>query len=314
MKIIRGTAGLRELTSRGLNHPSVVSIGNFDGVHLGHQAVLAQLRRQSNKLSLQSVTVLFEPQPQEYFRHEAAPARVTRFIEKVALLKQQGVDSIVVLAFNPAFANLSAQDFIEQVLVQGLQVKHLIVGDDFCFGHERQGNFSTLLDAGKKYGFGVENTATFCLQDQRVSSSWLRDCLAQGNFERVQQLLGRHYAMTGRVIHGHKRGRSMGYPTINFPVRRLTSPLHGIYAVQIARENSALLLGVASIGNRPTVDKGLRFLLEVHLFDFEGDLYGQRVEVIFRHKIRAEQKFSDFDALKTQISKDCQAAKDFFAS
>ena len=315
MRIIRGITALQEMSSQGQSLASVVTIGNFDGVHLGHQTILGQLKRLANLNQVQSVAILFEPQPQEYFiRKGGAPARLTRFIEKVNLLDQQGVDCIVVLRFTPSFAQLSADEFVKQILVQGLRAKHVIVGDDFCFGRDRQGNFTSLVESGRQFGFRVENTATFSIQNKRVSSTWVRASLQHGNFQQASRLLGRDYGLSGRVIHGHKRGRTIGFPTANIPVRRTLSPLNGVYAVQIHRHNSNPLFGVANIGSRPTVDDDTRILLEVHIFDFNGDLYGQRVEVVFQHKIRAEQTFSDFEALKTQISIDCQAAKDFFAS
>ncbi|MFV2056684.1 MAG: bifunctional riboflavin kinase/FAD synthetase [Thiohalomonadales bacterium] len=312
MKIIRGMAGLRMRGLRGSVNSSVVSIGNFDGVHLGHQSILAQLKRQARLTQAPTVVILFEPQPQEFFVRAAAPARLSRFVDKVALLAENGIDYVLCLRFTAAFAKLSAQEFIAEILVEGLHSKHIIVGDDFCFGHARSGNFTTLVQAGQSYGFSVENTHTFSLLGERVSSTRVRESLAKGLFEQAETLLGRPYSMHGRIIHGKKLGRDLGFPTANLALGRNKSPLNGIYCVHLRVAQGRLMEGVASLGSRPTVD-GKHMLLEVHLFDFNADLYGQRVEVIFRNKIRDEQTFANLDLLTLQIAQDCQIAKDFFA-
>lgn len=308
MHIIRGRPGLAKFSQA-----TVATIGNFDGVHLGHQAVLHRLTQQAANLGLPSVVILFEPQPMEFFLADQAPARLTRLAEKLEGLRCAGVDYVCCLRFNQGFSLQSAADFIHHILLEGLRVKHLIVGDDFRFGHQRQGNFALLQAAGRQFGFAVEGTPTYYDGETRVSSTRVRQALVAGDFNLAQRLLGRPYAMVGRVIHGDKRGRSIGYPTLNIPVRRQRCPLHGVYAVQVqANGTGPWWNGVANLGKRPTVG-GSGMLLEVHLFDCNGDWYAQRVQVRFCSKLREEQKFVDFVALKVQIDADAKAARLFFA-
>lgn len=307
MRIIRG---INEL--KGFNHACVATIGNFDGVHLGHKLILDQLKQKSSQLDLPTVVIVFEPQPEEYFRPDSAPARLTRLPEKIDVLQHYGIDYVLCLRFTAEFARLSAEDFIRAILLDGLAIKYLIVGDDFRFGHQRSGEFTTLVEAGAKYGFGVENSQTFCLEGERVSSSRLRLAVEAGDFALAERLMGRPYGMVGRIIHGHKRGRTIGFPTANLPVRRKKCPLRGVYVVRMEVSPGQWVNGVANLGNRPTVD-GTRILLEVNLFDFDEVLYGRRVQVIFLKKLRDEQKFVDFAALKKQIQYDVEVAKDYFA-
>ena len=306
MQFIRG---LRNITS--LHHGCVATIGNFDGVHLGHQAVLGQLAEKGAKLGLPSLVITFEPQPQEYFVHGEIPPRLTRLREKLNALMRFSVDRVLCLSFNPKLAALSAEAFVEQIIIKGLGVKYLVVGDDFHFGSNRSGNFEMLVAAGKQHGFEVVNMHTFGIGGERVSSTRIRQALQVGHLELAEQLLGRPYRMSGRVAHGNKLGRTIGFPTANLFLHRKKTPVDGVYAVEMFGIDGEPVAGVANVGTRPTVD-GTRSLLEVHLFDFDQDIYGAHVDVDFLWKIREEQKFESFDALKQQILKDSDRAKKFF--
>ncbi len=290
----------------------VATIGNFDGVHLGHRAVIAQLKRRSAELDRASMVVVFEPQPQEYFRGDAAPARLTPLRDKLALLSELGVDYLLCLRFNRSLAQTSAEDFMQELLVDALGVRHLVVGDDFRFGHGRKGDFATLVAAGERLGFSVEEADTFQVDATRVSSTRIRDVLKSADFDQAGRLLGRPFRVAGRVIHGDKRGRQWGFPTANIAMGRRRLPFTGIYAVEAFGIRAEPVRGVASIGVRPTVPGPARALLEVYLFDFDADLYGRRIEVGFLDKIRDEERFENFDALKTQIAADIRQADRFF--
>ena len=303
MELIRG---LHNLLPR--HRGCVATIGNFDGVHLGHQAVLQQTCVKARELGLPSTVISFEPQPQEFFRPEQAPPRLTRLREKLIALAPHAVDRMLCLNFNRQLANLSAEQFIQQILVNGLGVRYLVVGDDFKFGKNRQGDFNMLVRAGREYDFEVANTHSFLLGDARVSSTLIREALWQGDLRRVTHLLGRPYSMCGRVAHGDKRGRTIGFPTANIYLHRQNTPILGVYAVQMKGVEEQPVNGVANIGNRPTVC-GTRTLLEVHLFDFNKDIYGAHVEVVFVEKIRDEKRFESFDALKSQIQLDATQAR-----
>ena len=293
----------------------VATIGNFDGVHLGHQAVLQQLATKAKALQLPTVVIIFEPQPQEFFtkadkadKADKVPPRLTRLREKLMAMRHYGVDKVLCLHFNNKLAALSAQAFIQEILIDGLGIKHLVIGDDFSFGQKRQGNFTMLKEAGKQNGFTVESQNTFILGKERVSSTRVRQALMQGELSTARELLGRPYSMYGRVRHGQKKGRTIGFPTANIFIHRQVSPLNGVFAVTLHGVTEKPLAGVANLGTRPTID-GMRFLLEVHLFNFDKTIYGHYVEVEFIRKIRNEQKFSSFDALKAQIKKDVESAK-----
>jgi riboflavin kinase/FMN adenylyltransferase len=298
---------IRDLSQlRPHHHGCVTTIGNFDGVHLGHQAVLKQLATKAETLKLPTVVIIFEPQPQEFFAQ--APPRLTRLREKLIVMRRYGIDKVLCLHFNNKLAALSAEAFIQKILIDGLGVQHLVIGDDFSFGKKRQGNFTMLQQAGKQNGFTVESQHTFNLGNERVSSTRVRKALMQGELNTAQQLLGRPYSMCGRVRHGQKMGRTIGFPTANIYLHREVSPLNGVFAVTLHGVTKQPLAGVANLGTRPTLD-GERFLLEVHLFDFDKTIYGHYVEVEFIRKIRNEQKFASFDALKAQIKKDVESAK-----
>lgn len=287
----------------------VATIGNFDGFHKGHQTVLQQLRFSAKALQLPTTIIIFEPQPQEFLNPGQAPARLTRLREKLAVIQHHHpVDKVLCLRFDAKFAAMSAQNFIEQILVNGLAVQHLVVGDDFHFGQGRQGNFTTLQQAGQHYGFSVEKWQTFILEGERVSSTRVRQMLTEGNMIKVQELLGRPYTICGRVSYGQQRGRTIGFPTANLLLHRLSSPLYGVFAVKVHRLRNIPLPAVANLGTRPTVD-GKHLFLEVHLFDFHESIYGYPIEIEFVHKLRDEKKFTSLHALKEQIQQDVTHAR-----
>lgn len=297
--------------SRPVPAPVVLAIGNFDGVHLGHAALLGRLTQVAQDLGLSPTILTFEPHPREFFAPELAPARLTTLREKLELLGDMGVAQAMVCPFNAAFAALSAEDFVERVLCRGLQVRHLIIGDDFRFGRARQGDFSLLQAAGQRLGFAVEAMHSVIVDGERVSSSGVRRALAGGEMTRAARLLGRAYAMDGQVSHGDKIGRQLGFATANIRIKHNPLPMTGVFAVEVAGLGEQLLPGVANLGIRPTVG-GTRPLLEVHLFDFDRDIYGAHISVRFVQKLRDEQRFPNFDALKAQIAADAAAARAFF--
>jgi riboflavin kinase/FMN adenylyltransferase len=302
--LIRGLHNLR-VAHRGC----VATIGNFDGVHRGHQAVFAALIARARNAGLPSTVITFEPQPMEFFRPEQAPARLTRLREKIEAIARCGIDRVLLIRFNRAFAGIEAHQFVREILVGKLGIQHLYVGDDFRFGRDRGGDFALLRDMGAEHGFGVESLATVACDGDRVSSTRIRDLLQSGDLERAAHCLGRRYRICGRVAHGHKRGRTIGFPTMNVPLLRRSTPLRGVFAVEVVGLASEPLPGVANIGNRPTLAGDDRFLLEVHLFDFDGDVYGRQVEVDFVERIRDEHKFDSFDALRAQIQRDVEQAR-----
>jgi len=292
--------------------PTVLTIGNFDGVHIGHQAVLGALCRQAQALSTQSCVMTFEPHPREFFMPQQAPARLTSLREKLELFEAAGIQIVHVCHFDAAFAAVSAQAFIRDILHQSLDACAVLVGEDFCFGAKRGGTLETLRAGGEQFGFDVLPVPKIMLGDERVSSTAIREALAVGDLQRAKALLGRDYSISGLVVHGDKLGRELGYPTANVQMHHDKPPLTGIYAVKLRLSQSGDLPGVASLGVRPTVKADGKPTLEVHLFDFDGELYGQHVQVHFLQKIREEQKFADIEALKRQITLDEQAARNYF--
>ncbi|MEK6748351.1 MAG: bifunctional riboflavin kinase/FAD synthetase, partial [Pseudomonadota bacterium] len=265
-------------------------------------------RERARHYSVPSVVILFEPQPLEFFANENAPARLHRLREKLECLESLGIDRVVCLRFNRALADMEAQLFIERVLVQGLAVRHLIVGDDFHFGRRRQGNFTLLQQVGSQVGFGVEATPSLTLDEYRVSSTAIRDALQMGDLPSAARLLGRAYRIGGHVVRGDQRGRQLGYPTANVLLKRRVVPVRGVFAVRMHCVGEQALPGMANIGNRPTV-AGTRTQLEVHLFDVALDLYGRYIEVEFVRFLRPEQRFQSLDALKSQLALDAGAAR-----
>jgi riboflavin kinase / FMN adenylyltransferase len=305
MELIRGICNLRP------KHAGcVLTIGNFDGVHRGHQAVLGRLQEQANQLGLPSCVMVFEPQPLEFFAHDNAPARISRLRDKYEAIAALNIDRLLCVRFNHAFAELSAADFIEQILVHKLAVRFLVIGDDFRFGLHRCGDFALLVEAGRQHGFQVLSTDTLLHDQQRVSSTLLRNALRDGRLADTEQMLGHPYTMTGRVAHGAKLGRTIGFPTANIHLKRRVVPIQGVYAVQVVMDGVSHF-GVANIGFRPTVN-GTRSQLEVHIFDFKNDLYGKQLQIRVCHKLRDEQKFPSFPALQTQITMDARQARQWF--
>lgn len=289
---------------------SVATLGNFDGVHLGHQALLQTLKAQAQALGLPSLVIIFEPQPKEFFAKDQAPARLTNLREKIQLFTHFGVDYLLCLPFNARMRALSAQDFIDTVLVGGVGVRHLIVGDDFRFGHDRSGDFTLLQAQGARQGFTVDDTPTVQMQESRISSTRVRAALAQGDLTGAQALLGRPYSFSGRVAFGRQLGRTLNTPTANILLKRQVLPATGVFAVRVQDEqNGEHFLGVASLGVKPTITDIPEPSLEVHLFNFSGNLYHRHLRVELVQKIRDEQKFASLDALKAAIEADKAAAR-----
>ena len=307
MELIRGLHNLRER-----HQGCVATIGNFDGVHQGHQVVLQQVKAKARSLGLTCLVIIFEPQPREFFAPNEAPPRLSRFGEKVRLLEAQGVDRVLCLMFNTRLRSMSADQFIEQLLVEKLNVSHFVVGDDFRFGCDRRGDFQLLQEAGRRYGFSVEETATYEIDGERVSSTRVRRALQAHDFAQAARLLGRPYRVAGRVMHGQKLGRTLGSPTANVRMHRFACPLRGVYVVDgiVAGRRYP---GICNLGVRPTVE-GRRPVLEVHLLDFDANLYGELMQVEFLHFLREECRFDGLDALKAQIRADIEAARHWLAS
>ena len=311
MKVFRG------LPNDRARAPCALTIGNFDGVHRGHQALLAHVRSASASLGLEAAVMTFEPHPREYFARRTgdlskAPARIANLRDKLGDLERAGIDRVIVEHFNEHFASQSPQDFIERVLVEGLHVKWLMVGDDFRFGARRAGDIQMLQDAGRRFGFHVETLPAVMHGAQRISSSAVRAALAEGDFARTSELLGHPYTMSGHVIHGQKLGRTLGFPTLNLRVVHRPA-LSGIFVVQVHGLADRPLPAVASLGVRPTVEDAGRMLLEVHLFDFAQSCYGKLVRVEFLAKLRDEEKYGDLATLTAAIDRDAAQARAFFA-
>jgi riboflavin kinase/FMN adenylyltransferase len=304
LELIRGLHNVRD-HHRGC----VLTIGKFDGVHKGHQAVLVNLVEKARALGLPASVMIFEPQPEEVFAKDNAPARLSRFRDKYQMFKALGIDRLICVRFNTEFASMSADEFVFDLLVKKLGIQFLVVGDDFRFGRQRIGDFAFLEMAGRQHDFEVVSTASFKLAECRISSTEIRQALASNQFGLAKQMLGRDFAIAGKVNHGDKKGRTIGFPTANVLLKRCKSPVAGVFAVKVLIQDSTYY-GVANIGNRPTVN-GTRSQLEVHIFDFHEDLYGTLIEVAVLKKIRSEKRFDNFDALKEQIAKDAEAAKAF---
>jgi riboflavin kinase/FMN adenylyltransferase len=304
---------------RGLSHLEpfkngcVLTIGNFDGLHLGHRAVIKKLAERGEALGLPVVIMIFEPQPLEYFLGDNAPTRLMRLREKVIEFAKLPVDNLLIMRFNRYFTNCDAEQFIDDILIKKLNVKHLVIGDDFHFGKARRGNFAMLKEKGKLYGFSVEDTGSYQVAGLRISSTLIRDALGEGDLAQAKKLLGHCYSICGRVAHGDKRGRTMGYPTANIRMFRKNTPVNGVFAVTMTGIDGLEFEGVANVGARPTVDGGSKVILETHLFDFDKEIYGRYVEVHFKQKIRNEVRFQSLEQLKAQITKDVAETKKIFA-
>ncbi len=311
MKVFRG------LPNDRARAPCALTIGNFDGVHLGHQALLARVCSAASSLGLEAAVMTFEPHPREFFAERAgdlskAPARIANLRDKLQSLSNAGIDRVIVEHFNEHFASISPQEFVERVLVEGLHVKWLMVGDDFCYGARRAGNVAMLTEAGRRHGFQVETLPTVMSANGRISSSAVRNALAQGDFVQAKQLLGHSFSISGHVIHGAKLGRTLGFPTLNLRVAHRPA-LSGIFVVQVHGLGPDPLPAVASLGVRPSVDDSGRMLLEVHLFDFDQSCYGKVVRVEFLEKIRDEEKYDDLPTLTAAIARDGEQARAWFA-
>ncbi|MDE1460542.1 bifunctional riboflavin kinase/FAD synthetase [Spartinivicinus poritis] len=303
MRLIRGLHNLKPE-----HQGCVATIGNFDGVHRGHQRILASLQAEAKQRSLPVTVITFEPQPREYLTPQQAPGRLTSFAEKYHCFAKLGIDQLVCLYFDQKLQQLSADQFIDQVLVKGLQVKHLVVGDDFRFGCDRSGDFKKLTEAGQYCGFVVKPTETVTTGDgERISSTRIRKLAFAGEFQQVERLLGRPFQICGKVIHGQKLGRQLGVPTANIKLNRLQLPCSGVFAIK-AVIGEQRFNGVANLGIRPTIN-GRQPSLEVHLFDFQGNLYGQRMAVEFLQKIRDEKAFSGLSELQAAIQQDISIAR-----
>jgi riboflavin kinase/FMN adenylyltransferase len=296
--------------------PVALVIGNFDGVHLGHQAMLSRLKETSKRLNLASCVMTFEPHPREFFAPDQAPTRLTSLREKLELLAEYGVDQVQICRFNYDFAKIGAKEFVAHILQQGLAAQWVLVGDDFRFGARRAGDLAMLRSLSSSYGFEVEEMSTYNVDGIRVSSTAVRKALSSDDLGLARRLLGRPYSISGKVVNGDKLGRRIGFPTANMQLRHNRPPLSGIFAVEVrgALDTSPqqVTRGVASLGVRPTVHEDGKPVLEVHLFDFNQEIYGQQLRMDFLHKLRDEEKYSDLDALIRQIRLDVENAKKYF--
>lgn len=306
MKLIRGFNQLQPH-----HRQSVITIGNFDGIHLGHQQLIQRLIETATAQQKASLVITFEPLPTEYFTPEKAPERLTTLREKLGYLGQLGVDYVLCLPFNAKLAHLSATDFIDEILIKRLHIASLIVGDDFRFGHDRQGDIQLLTHYATKQPFGLTVIEKIQQSHTTISSTAIRQTLAKSDFVQAEKWLGRPYAIEGRVVQGQKLARTLGFPTANIPLRRLNLPICGVFAVEVEGLGTPPLPGVANLGKRPTVN-GTQPILEVHLFDFNDSIYGKHLRIIPRYKIRDEKKMANLSALAAQISEDIALAKQFF--
>jgi riboflavin kinase/FMN adenylyltransferase len=327
----------RRLPPPDRREPCALTIGNFDGVHLGHRAVLAQLRRRADALRLPVCVLTFEPHPREYFAALAAahgsaaasagatadgsggtrpvmpaPARIYTERDKLDALADCGVDRVCISHFNASVATLSAERFIDEIIVEGLHTRYLLIGDDFRFGAKRRGDFAMLGQAAARCGFELARVQTVTREGERISSSAVRAALAAGDFARARELLGRPYFISGHVVHGRKLGRTLGFPTLNLPIPFERPAVSGVFVVRVHGLDGDALPGVASLGTRPAVERDGRLLLEVHVFDFDAEVYGRLARVEFLHKLRDEAHFDSLEALTAQIARDAQRAREWF--
>lgn len=310
MKLIRG---LHNLSESSLSQ-SAVTIGAFDGVHRGHQEVLAHLKREADARSLATTVITFEPLPGEFLFPDRAPPRLMTFREKFTALADQGIDNLLCLRFNNRLRTMSPRAFVEDIFVKGLNARYIAFGDDFRFGKDREGDLGFTQSLAQEFDYEVVPTSTFDLAGERVSSTRIRKTLLDADFSKAADLLGKPFKLSGKVLKGKQLGRTIGSPTANIALKRVKSPLHGVYAVRVSGGGLSSAAGVANVGVRPTVNDGTLANLEVHLFDFDGDLYGERLSVEFMTKLRDEKKFESLDALKAAIAADQQAARAWHAS
>ena len=306
MEIINGLHNLRS-RHRGC----VLTIGNFDGVHRGHRQLIDALCEKAKAMGVPSMLMTFEPQPREFFAGTKLPARLTRFREKVYLLDQTPLDRLLCLPFNERTANIEAGWFAKDFVVDQVGAKHLVIGDDFRFGRGREGDFALFERYGQIHGYSVSAMSTLLQGEARISSTLIRETLAAGDFTAAANLLGHEYCIMGRVVYGRQLGRQLNVPTANIRLQRYRAALEGVYCVTVEGIAGAVRHGIANIGVRPTVD-GKEPLLEVHVFDYTGNLYGDLIKVTFKQKLREEQAFDSIDALKTQINQDIEQARHYF--
>jgi len=307
---VRGLHNMQTLA--GDNRPGcVATIGSFDGVHRGHRVILEQVKKRASAMNLPSVVMIFEPQPNEYFSGEQAPARLMLLRDKVMALRDEGVDRVLCLSFNQRLRSMTEDVFIHEVLVSALKVKHLVVGDDFRFGRDRKGDFALLKSVSADKGFALEQTLTVEHNAERISSTRIRGLLQKQEFALAEELLGRPYSIHGKVVYGQQLGRTLGFPTANVRLNRYRSPLSGVFAVEVILDGQRLK-GVANIGIRPTIAGLIKPILEVHLLDFDQMIYGKRISVRPLKKLREEKKFSSLDELTKNIARDVEEAKAFF--
>ena len=304
MQLVRG---LHNLSQR--HRGCVLTVGNYDGVHLGHQHMIGTVKARAAELGARAAVLVFEPSSKEFIDPAGAPPRLTRWREKYLALAAQGLDRMVTLRFDDCMRAMTPQRFVDELLVTGLGVRHVVVGNDFRYGAHARGTIDTLRHAGSDHGFGVEQIEPFVFDGVRVSSTEVRERLGRGDFDGAARLLGRPYRMLGQVIHGNKLGRTLGFPTANLRLMRRKSPVYGILAVLVRGVGEVAMPAVASLGTRPTVN-GKEVLLEVHVFDFAGDLYGREIEVEFVAKLRDEVKFDSLDAMMVQMKIDAASARE----
>ena len=306
MKLLRGSFDLHPLPTQ-----TIATIGNYDGLHLGHQKIIEYMSNEAKQYQLPSILISFQPTPKEFFSRGEIPACIYPFRKKFQLAQSLKLDYFACLRFNKSLADMPAENFVSDMLVNTFNVKKLIVGDDFRFGSQRKGDFNLLSTMGESLGFQVTNINTLRHEHSRISSTLIREKLAEGDFEQAAILLGRPFTMSGRVFHGDKKGRTIGFPTANILIRRRVSPVHGVFAVSVYDTHSHWH-GVANVGKRPTVN-GQRTQLEVHMFDCTQSMYGKRLDIEFHSKIRDEKKFSSLEELKHQISLDAEQARQYFS-
>lgn len=304
MRIFRGT----DHYSHG---PCNLTIGNFDGLHLGHLAIITQLKKIAAQNHLPTAILTFEPHPREYFTPNSAPVRLTTLRDKLELFQKLAIDYVFVIPFNAYFASLSAEAFIDNILVHNVQIRELLIGDDFCFGYQRKGNFATLQQAGLRYHFHVDHFPTVTQTNHRISSTAIRQALQEGQLDKAQSLLGRPYSISGKVVHGDKLGRVLGYPTANVHFKHRIPPLMGIFCVEVHGLDK-VYQGAASLGVRPTVQKNAPPALEVFIFDFHAQIYQQHIRVDFLKKLRDEIKYPDVITMTQQIARDVENTQTFF--
>jgi riboflavin kinase/FMN adenylyltransferase len=307
MELVRG---LHNISQR--HRGCVLTVGNYDGVHLGHQQMIGVLKARAAQLRSAATVLVFEPSSKEFIDPDGAPPRLTRWREKFLALAAQGVERLVTLRFDECMRAMTPRSFVDELIVERLGTRHMVVGDDFRYGSNAGGTIESLRAAGQEHGFGVEQIAPFCFDGVRVSSTAVRERLVLADYPGAARLLGRPYRMLGRVVHGRRLGRALGFPTANLRLMRRKPPVWGISAVWVHGIDSRPLPGVASLGTRPTVN-GVEPLLEAHVFDFSGDLYGRPIEVEFVAKLRDEVKFESLDAMMVQMKIDGARARDLLS-